>query len=257
MKVAMDSPVCSEGPLGRMDPRWKLACVLPAAVVAALLVKPASVLAALVGALVLVALARLPWRWCLARLGGVMLFLGFFALWLPFFPAPGEEYVSLWGIVVSPIGLERAAVLFGKGLTLVSLMLVLFGTAPLPDTLKAAHALRVPGLLTHLVLLTYRYLFLLADEFLRLRNALRVRGFRNRANLHSYRTIGQVAGTLLVRGHERGERVAHAMRCRGFDGQFRSLCEFRTRKRDLIGFTLIVGGTLVISALDLALRWLI
>ena len=66
--------------------------------------------------------------------------------------------------------------------------------------------------------------------------ALRVRGYRNRANLHSYRTIGAVTGALLVRGWERGERVGHAMRCRGFDGRFRSLSEFRTTAADVLMF---------------------
>src|SRR5437868_4244073 len=83
------------------------------------------------------------------------------------------------------------------------------------------------------LVLTYRYTFLLAEELGRLRIALRVRGYRNRANLHSYRTIGHVAGTLLVRSHERAERVGQAMRCRGFDGRFRSLTAFRTRWPDV------------------------
>ena len=77
--------------------------------------------------------------------------------------------------------------------------LVVLATAPPDATLKAAHALRVPGLIIQLALLTYRYLFLLADELGRLRTALRVRGYRNRMNRHSYRTVGHVAGTLLVR----------------------------------------------------------
>ena len=102
----------------------------------------------------------------------------------------------------------------------------MLATAPLEVTLKAAHALRVPGLLVQLALLSYRYLFVLGDELARLRVALRVRGYRHRANWHSYRTVGHVAGTLLVRGYERAERVGQAMRCRGFDGRFRSLTEF-------------------------------
>jgi hypothetical protein len=77
----------------------------------------------------------------------------------------------------------------------VTLMLVLLGTAPLDATLKAAHSLRVPGLIVQLTLFTYRYVALVADELARVRLALRVRGYRNRPTRHSYRTIGQVAGT--------------------------------------------------------------
>ena len=96
---------------------------------------------------------------------------------------------------------------------MVALALVLLATAPLDATLKAAHALRVPGLLVQLTLLSYRYLFLLADELGRLRIALRMRGYRNRANVHSYRTIGAVtrglAGARLGAG--RARRPGHAL----------------------------------------------
>jgi cobalt/nickel transport system permease protein len=50
-----------------------------------------------------------------------------------------------------------------------------------------------------------------------------------------------VTGTLLVRGSDRAERVAQAMRCRGFDGHFRTTTAFRTRPADVGMFLLIVG----------------
>jgi cobalt/nickel transport system permease protein len=80
--------------------------------------------------------------------------------------------------------------------------------------------------------------------------AVRVRGFRNRAARHAYATAGRVAGTLLVRGHERAERVHQAMLCRGFDGQFRSLTAFRTRPADVLVFMLIAGSAVALAAVD-------
>jgi cobalt/nickel transport system permease protein len=106
-------------------------------------------------------------------------------------------------------------------------------------------------LLVQLMMMMYRYVFVFAGELLRMRVAMRVRGYRNRFNRHSYRTIGHVAGTLLVRGYERSERVGQAMRCRGFDGRFRSLVSFRTTVRDILAFGLV----LVVSAGLLALDW--
>jgi cobalt/nickel transport system permease protein len=174
--------------------------------------------------------------------------------WLPFVdPDPGPRWDLGW-ITLSPAGLILAALIFVKALTVVSLMLALLATAPLQDTFKAAHALRVPGALVHLVLLTHRFVFLVAEEFGRLRTALRVRGFRNRGNWHSYRTVGQVAGTLLVRSHDRAERVGQAMRCRGFDGCFRSLHEFSTRLVDILAFGLIVGCAAALLAWDFLRR---
>jgi len=246
MTLALTQLPCPDSPLRRLDPRWKLAALLLAAVAVALLRQPAAAAAALAGAVALAVLGRLPGKWYLARAGVAALFLAPFLLALPFVARrPGGEE----GFAILP-GLLAAALLGCKALALVTLMLVLLATAPLDATLKAAHALRVPGLLVQLALLTYRYLWVIATELSRLRVALRVRGFRNRANRHGYRTVGHVAGTLLVRSHERAERVGQAMRCRGFDGHFRSLTEFHTKMTDVAAFALTVGAAAGLLAWD-------
>src|SRR5262249_27981882 len=153
----------------------------------------------------------------------------------PFFHDSGPVW-HVGSLAVSQDGTRLALLIGLRAMTVMIVLLVLWATAPLDATLKAAQALRVPGVLIQLMLLTYRYLFLLAEELQRLRIALRVRGYRQRATVHCYRTTAHVAGTLLVRGYERAERVSHAMRCRGFDGQYRSLTRFATRPRDVALF---------------------
>jgi cobalt/nickel transport system permease protein len=167
---------------------------------------------------------------------------------------PGDETLDLGFMTLSLTGLVRLLVLAANLASMIALVLLMLATTSLPSTFKAARALWAPRLLVFLLLLTYRHVFLLADEFGRLRTALRVRGFRNRADLHSYRTIGQVAGTLLVRSHERSERVGQAMRCRGFDGEFRTLDDFRTAWPDVLAFTLIVGYAVGLAAWDWCAR---
>ena|SRR5438094_2175847 len=229
-------------PLCQWDPRWKLAAFLLAALAVALLQTVVAALLALVGAVALAILARLPRRWFLARLGSLALALLVFVCLLPFWARAEGPGWDLGPLHVSLAGLRGALLLCLKALALVSLMLVLLGTAPLADTLKAAYALHLPGLLVQMALLTYRYVFVLAAELARLRVALRVRGYRNRASRHSYRTVGHVAGTLLVRGSERAEQVGQAMRCRGFDGRFRTLTTFRTTRADVGSFALVLLG---------------
>ncbi len=241
MTLAFDIPECPSSLVGRLDPRWKLAGVLLAAVALAPVRTWSPALAGLVGALLLVALGRLPWRWYLGRLGIALTMFALFLIWLPLVVEDGHATCEFGFVTLSLTGLERLVVLTAKLGAMISLMLVLLATAPLHDTFKAAHSLHVPGIVIHLVVLTYRYVLLLSEEFSRLRNALRVRGFRARADAHGYRTIGQVAGTLLVRSGERAERVSQAMRCRGFDGQFRSLHDFHTRPADVLAFAVIVG----------------
>jgi cobalt/nickel transport system permease protein len=255
MTLLLDIPDAGNSPVHRLDPRWRLAALLVAAVAVALLQAPLPAVTALAATLLLVVAARLPAPWYAVRLGAALVLPAFFVIWLPFVPRPGDECWDLAGVVVSASGAMRAATVLAKAASVVSIMLVLLATAPLPDTFKAAQSLHAPGWLVHLALLSYRYVGLLGDEFVRLRTALRVRGYRNRAGLHAYRTIGQVAGTLLVRGHERSERVAQAMRCRGFDGRFRSLHNFRTRTADVLFFAGAAVAAGAVLSWDMWLRW--
>src|ERR1022692_4957285 len=73
MTVGCDLPVCPPSFLQRMDPRWKLAGVLLAALALAFLRTWAPALAALMAALALVVLARLPLGWYLRRMAAALL----------------------------------------------------------------------------------------------------------------------------------------------------------------------------------------
>jgi cobalt/nickel transport system permease protein len=226
MTLAISAIPTTDSPLSRLDPRWKLAGLGAVMAAAAVVRSPAAAGAALAGAGLLAGLGRLPPRWLLARLGELLLAL--------------VPLVVLLPITSGRAGATLALVILLKGLALGLAALVLLATAPLPTTMVAAHRLRVPGVLVQVALLTYRYVFVLADELARLRTALRVRGFRARAGRHTYRTVGQVTGTLLVRGAERADRVAQAMRCRGFDGRIRTLDDFRTTPADVLAFAAMV-----------------
>lgn len=251
MTFAIGALPCPDSTLRRRDPRWKLAAiVLAVAAVVMLQTLPAAGVA-LLGTTGLAYWGRLPARWCLARLGTAALLIAPFLLLLPFLHAGAGSVWEIGPVHVSVEGLRLALLLLTKALALVLLVLVLLATAPLHDTLKAAQALYVPSPLVQVAALTYRYVFVLNAELARLRVALRARGYRNRMTLHSYRTAGHVAGTLLVRGYEQGERVGQAMRCRGFDGRFRTLDDFQTRAADVICFLLLTGSAALLVVWDL------
>jgi cobalt/nickel transport system permease protein len=222
----------------RMDPRWQLAALFLCGVAVLCLQTVPAAMVAFVATLLLLSFCRVPWAWFLTRLGGVAAFLALLLVLLPF--TLGEPKIDVGPISLSAHGLELAALIALKTLTCVSLVLLLFASCPFEITLQAAHDLHVPGLAVQLLMLTYRYVDLLADELGKVRVALRVRAYRNRATSHCYRTIGNVTGTLLVRSYERAERVSQAMRCRGFDGRFRSLHRFATRPADVLLFITII-----------------
>jgi len=246
MKFQLDPLPTPDSFLLHLDARWKLAALVLAAAAVALLHHLLSGALALAGSLALALLARLPWRWFVTRLGAVAGFLGVVLILLPAL----AQGISWLNVQPALHGLELGALVCSKALAMITLTMVLLAASPLSDLLKAAHSLRVPGLVIQLATLTYRYAFVLSGELARLRVALRVRGYRNRATRHSYRTVGHVAGTLLVRAYERAERVGQAMRCRGFDGRFRTLGEFRTRAADVAFFCLLVTSSAALALWD-------
>jgi cobalt/nickel transport system permease protein len=239
-----------DSPLARRDPRWRLAALAVAIFGVAFLRQFGPAAAALGLALTLALVGRVPGRWYRTRVGVLLVALVPFLAVVPFTVDRGDRLWEWHFLHVTDAGLVVAATLAMKMLALVTLALTLLATAPLNVTLAAAGRLGVPRLLVHLTLLTYRYVFLLLDELNRLRIALRVRGFRNAMTAHAYRTVGQVTGTLLVRGADRADRVAQAMRCRGFDGHFRTAATFRTTPADVLLLLLIVGTVSGLVAWD-------
>lgn len=254
MTLSLEALPNPDSPLSRLDGRWRLlALAATVAALATLQTLPASS-AALGYVLLLALLARIPARWLLGRWGAMSPFLLLCILLVPLC-VPEAEPLAQWGpLALSRRGLVVAGLICLKALAIVTVVLVGLTTAPLHTTLHAAHRLHVPGMLIQLALLSYRYIFLVTDELARLRVALRVRGYRSRPSRHSYRTIAHVSGTLLVRSHERAERVSQAMRCRGFDGQFRSLAEFHTRPADILAFGLMVVVAAALLTWDFCLR---
>ena len=112
--------------------------------------------------------------------------------------------------------------------------MALMATMPVFTMGRALRKLHVSAKIVHLLLFTYRYIHAIHREYLRLINAIKIRGFRPGTNMHTYRTYAYLTGMLLVKSHDRAERVRAAMLCRGFRGRFYDLTEFRLKPVDLI-----------------------
>ena len=105
--------------------------------------------------------------------------------------------------------------------------------------------LKVPLVLTMLLSFMYRYIFVLTDELMRMRQARDSRSFGG-SRLWQIKTAGRMIGSLFIRSYERGERVYAAMAARGFDGHGRSLSNLVIQRSDVV-FGLITCGLLAIS----------
>lgn len=185
----------------------------------------------------------------LKRLIPVNIFALFLILLLPF--SSGQSPLIAFGpLQYSKEGLLLAVGIALKANAMVLWIFVLLGTL---DIVTLGHALRhlgVPEKLTHLLLFAVRYLDVLHGEYLRLRMAMKMRGFRPQVGGHTYRSYGYLVGMLLVRSLDRSERIVAAMKCRGFRGRFYLFDHFAFSRRDGWFITAVVSVLLVLVVLE-------
>ena len=164
---------------------------------------------------------------------------------------PGDAVWHFGPLAVTRQGLPYTGLITLKSNAIIIALMALIATVPIVTLGQALHNLKLPDKLCHLLLFTYRYLYVFEQEFHRLTQAMKIRGFRPRTNLHTYRSYAYLAAMLLVRSFDRAERVFAAMRCRGFHGTFYSLQTFSWQRRDRI---FLAASLLVLTGL-LYLEW--
>jgi len=238
------------GPIGRADPRLRVLLAAALAVVLAAASRLEVLALGLAAAVLTLPLARLAPAAVLRRLAPLNAILLLVALTLPW-TTPGTTVLGIGPLDLTREGLRLGAAILLKGNAVVLTLVVLLGSLDATALGHALHHLHVPDKLAHLLLLTVRYLDVLHREYLRLRAAMKVRGFRPRMDRHTYRAFGYLVGMLLVRSFDRAERILAAMRCRGFRGHFYLLDHFALSRADLWFAT---AGILLLAALAL-LEW--
>ncbi len=235
----------------RLDPRGKIVVAALFAILIAVAKTFAVALAGLALALLYLALARLPVKQVVVRLLLVNTFIFFLWLVLPL-TYPGDAVWRLGPLVATRQGLAYTGLITLKSNAIIIALIALIATVPVVTLGQALHNLRLPDKLCHLLLFTYRYIHVFEQEYHRLVQAMKIRGFRPRTNLHTYRSYAYLAAMLLVRSFDRAERVFAAMRCRGFQGTFYSLKTFSWQRRDGV----FLAASLAALVALLYLEWL-
>lgn len=201
--------------LHRLDARTKLLAALAAVIV--VVNTPPQAPGAFAGYAVLLgaalAVGRVPVGYLVRRWLVVLPFLAAAAV----LPLLGPKDIIVLGVPLSRAGLAVLWNIAVKATLAVTAMTLLVASTHLADLLAALRRLKVPGVLVMLVGVTYRYVFILADEAARMRRAAVARGYGGRWVWHAG-AIGRIVGVLFIRSYERGERVHGAMLARGFDG---------------------------------------
>lgn len=236
--------------LDRVDPRLRIVAALGFSVVVVLADGSLTLAAALAAAVLGFALSGLSPGVALRRLLPLWAVLLVLLVLLPF-STEGATVMEIGPFGLSAEGLRLGGEIFVKGNAVVLGLLALTGSMDLTTLGHALSHLRVPEKLTHLLLFSVRYLDVLHREYLRLRWAMKVRGFRPRMDRHTYRSYGYLIGMLLVRSLDRSERIVAAMKCRGFRGRFYMFDHFAFSRRD-VWFAVASAGVVSLLA---AMQW--
>jgi len=194
-------------------------------------------------------LARVPIKGLLRRLAPVNMLIIFLWFFLPF-TVEGEPLFSVGPLVGTHEGVLYAARISIKSNVIIIMLIALVASTSILTLGHAMHELRVPKKIVHLFFFTYRYIHVIHREYLRLVNAMKVRGFRPGTNMHTYKTFAYLVGMILVRSSDRAQRVHNAMLCRGFRGNLYSLSEFSLKARDMISLILMLALILVLGVLE-------
>lgn len=178
-------------------------------------------------------------------------FLVAIALILPFWS--GQTILwQLGPLALRLEGLLALLVITVKFFSILILVIALFGTTTLPQMAIALRAIRIPWLITDLLLFTYRYIYQLLSDLNRMRIAARLRGFRANS-FNAIKPLAFITGTMLVSSHNQSERVFQAMTLRGYGNTKQPLPIFSPRPADFI----LLAVYILLSALLILFQFII
>lgn len=204
---------------------------------------------ALLFSVVLTAAARLPAVPLIKRLtavGGLMLMIWLVVPW----SYAGETLAQIGPLTISRQGVRLCLLMTGKALAILLAFTALVATMHIATLGHTLSRLGMPSKLIQLMLLAYRYIFVIEQEYRRLYRAAKMRNFRPANNLHTYRTFAFLVGMLFVHASERARRVHLAMKCRGFKGRFHALHSYPATVWNPVLAASVGGASMVLILLE-------
>ncbi len=235
-----------KSPIHSWDPRVKIISISILIFSVALVRDFQRALLGLCLAIALIFLCRIPFSFVFLHLRWVLLFTLVLSVTL-FLTVPGDLLLRLAFLSVSREGVNLGLLISLRAVSAALLVFPMMGTTKFNLSLKALEKIKVPDKLVQLLMFTYRYIFLFMDEEKRISIAANSRGWVKRTDFSTLKTIGSIAGMLLVRSFERTERIRDAMFSRGYNGRLNVLDEFTLNLRDLIKTSLVIAFALMLN----------
>jgi cobalt/nickel transport system permease protein len=233
----------------RLDPRVKTVFAGAFSIVVATSDRFVALVPAIIIAVSFLMLAQLSLKRVILRLlvvNGLILLLWFF---LPF-TSEGERLFTMGPLKGTKEGIITCSAITIKSNAIIMTLMAFVSTMPIFTMGRAMRSLHMPQKIVHLISFAYRYIHVIHTEYGRQLNAMKIRGFYPKSDLHTYRTYAYLVGMLLVKSYDRAKRVQAAMLCRGFDGSFYDLSEFSYKHSDWLALVALLLVTACIGLLQ-------
>lgn len=123
------------------------------------------------------------------------------------------------GFPIDNSRLELALNISLKAINSISIMFIMFFTQDTNTLFNSLGNMKVPKALISILFLTWRYLFLLIENFAQLNKALKSRLFRPKLNKNIFKVYSSIMGGMIIKSIDTSENVYKAMESRGYKGE--------------------------------------
>ncbi|MHB1377638.1 MAG: cobalt ECF transporter T component CbiQ [Candidatus Humimicrobiaceae bacterium] len=149
-------------------------------------------------------------------------------------------------------GLFRGLLIIGKVTGCVSLIIFLSMTTPVNTLLRAASWFRIPKTWIEIAAITYRYIFVLIEDAITIRDAQKVRlGYSSLSR--SVRSLAELTGSVFIRAYDQSISTYEAMQLRGYSGTIKVSFEEGFKLKDVLH--LIIFSIILFLLVTLNLYW--
>ncbi|MBP1910072.1 cobalt ECF transporter T component CbiQ [Methanolobus bombayensis] len=243
----IDAYSSMDSPIHRFDPRAKIVS-FTFLIFSLVFVNDIRVaFSGLVFSFFILLVSRLPPGFALKRIRMVFFFLFPLLLVMPL-TVEGREIANISGISVTLDGLIFASLIIMRALAAVTLALTMLATTRFDMTMKTLYALKIPGTLVQMLMFTYRYIFVITDEFSRMWESMECKGFSLKANYHGLSIFGNMLGMIIIKSYDRTRRVYESMVSKGYSGRPRTLVHLKMSAKDYVLSTCMVGIAIFVHA---------
>ncbi|MCL2296261.1 MAG: cobalt ECF transporter T component CbiQ [Methanomassiliicoccaceae archaeon] len=158
---------------------------------------------------------------------------------------PGASVASWWFLNFTDAGISFAMLIYARATAALLLLYSFAVSTPVPHLAEAMKKLRFPDVFVELMVLMYRYTFLLMETAEKMHLVAECK-FGYAGYKKSMSTTSKLAVGVFMRSLDTAERGQVALQCRNYRGEFKSLSSFNKQNKTATVFCALIVCTAVI-----------